>query len=236
MGRQQRHRRRGSDLPLHDPCAEGRRSDSARRSGCRRHGQIGRRETAGRSTTTRPAATFSPRRPSAGQCCRPPPARDRRRLELIEQGNRFDVAILDMHMPEMDGVTLAKRLRELPACKDMPLVLLSSVSHRMTDAETGLFAAKLTKPAKTALLGATLCAVMRKTARAGRRTNRMITTPSEHDQPATRPPASAAGRRQPHQPKSRREDAGKNRLSRRRRRQRPRSRRCLAARFPTTSS
>ena len=36
-------------------------------------------------------------------------------LALAAQGERFDLAILDMHMPEMDGVTLAARIREARA-------------------------------------------------------------------------------------------------------------------------
>ncbi len=83
-------------------------------------------------------------------------------IELIEQGNRFDVAILDMQMPEMDGLTLAKRFREIPAAQPMPLVLLSSTVHRMTADENALFAARLTKPVKAAPLGEVLCAVVEK--------------------------------------------------------------------------
>ena len=32
-------------------------------------------------------------------------------IQWIQNGDAFDVAVLDMHMPEMDGVELAKRLR-----------------------------------------------------------------------------------------------------------------------------
>jgi CheY-like chemotaxis protein len=34
----------------------------------------------------------------------------------------FDVGILDFHMPEMDGITLAEKIRELPQCQDLPLI------------------------------------------------------------------------------------------------------------------
>lgn len=39
---------------------------------------------------------------------------------------KFDVGILDYHMPEMDGLTLAQHIHALPATKNMPLLILSS--------------------------------------------------------------------------------------------------------------
>ncbi|MFX8047602.1 response regulator, partial [Acinetobacter baumannii] len=49
----------------------------------------------------------------------------------------FDLAVLDMHMPEMDGVALARRLRDLKPA--LPRVLFTSLGRR--DVEAGLFAA-----------------------------------------------------------------------------------------------
>ncbi len=70
-------------------------------------------------------------------------------LALLEAGSRFDVAICDMHMPLMDGVTLARRLGERESARGMPLILLSSIGQRPPP---GLFVAALTKPAKPDLL------------------------------------------------------------------------------------
>jgi len=69
-------------------------------------------------------------------------------LQLIRAGASFDVAILDMHMPGMDGVELAREMRVLLGASVPPLVLFSSLGDREGVYEPGLFAARLTKPAK----------------------------------------------------------------------------------------
>jgi len=69
-------------------------------------------------------------------------------LEYLTSGNQVDVAILDMQMPGMDGATLARRIKEAPATRDMPLVLLSSLGPREHASSRELFVECLTKPAK----------------------------------------------------------------------------------------
>lgn len=83
-------------------------------------------------------------------------------MELIREGRRFDVALLDMHMPGLDGTELAGKLKSLPETESMPLILVSSVSHRMDHEEISRFAARLTKPVKTSQLLSVLCAVISK--------------------------------------------------------------------------
>lgn len=63
---------------------------------------------------------------------------------LLEENPAPDVAILDMQMPEMDGSTLAERIRAHPPLKQLPLMLLSSI---MDHPPKGLFDAVITKPA-----------------------------------------------------------------------------------------
>jgi signal transduction histidine kinase/CheY-like chemotaxis protein len=71
-------------------------------------------------------------------------ASPREALDVLDRGERFDLAIIDMHMPEMDGLTLARAMRtQAPA---LPLVLLSSLGRRETGDDGKLFAATLTKP------------------------------------------------------------------------------------------
>jgi PAS domain S-box-containing protein len=78
----------------------------------------------------------------------------------IEAGEPFDVAILDMRMPEMDGVALAQRIRAIPAARKLPLVLCSSLGRRETHAEAVDFAGYLTKPLKPSQLLDTLLEVL----------------------------------------------------------------------------
>jgi signal transduction histidine kinase/DNA-binding response OmpR family regulator len=72
----------------------------------------------------------------------------------MAEGNPFDIAIVDMQMPEMDGETLGRRIKEDPDLKDTLLVMLTSMGQRGDAAriqEIG-FAAYLTKPVKQSQL------------------------------------------------------------------------------------
>ena len=82
-------------------------------------------------------------------------------LAWLRAGEVFDVAVLDMHMPEMDGFMLAQEIRRLRDARSLPLVLLSSLGQREFVATPELFAAFLTKPAKPALLFNTLAALFK---------------------------------------------------------------------------
>ncbi|PAW83166.1 MAG: hybrid sensor histidine kinase/response regulator [Pedosphaera sp. Tous-C6FEB] len=75
-------------------------------------------------------------------------------LECLRGGGRFQLGVLDRHMPEMDGVTLAKEIRRLPGFERTPLVLLASLADRKDDFETAAvnFAACLSKPVKNSQL------------------------------------------------------------------------------------
>ncbi|MBL9201005.1 MAG: PAS domain S-box protein [Opitutaceae bacterium] len=81
-------------------------------------------------------------------------------LALLNKGYSFDVAIVDMQMPEMDGAMLAHEIRRRFPNLRMPLVLLSSLGTRDQVPEPGLFAAFLTKPAKPAQIIDTLAALV----------------------------------------------------------------------------
>jgi PAS domain S-box-containing protein len=70
-------------------------------------------------------------------------------LARVQAGDHFDLGILDMQMPDMDGVMLAHALRKFA---NFPLILLSSIGRNVSAEAPGLFAARLTKPAKPSQL------------------------------------------------------------------------------------
>ena len=47
-------------------------------------------------------------------------------LEWVRQGKVYDAAILDVQMPEMDGLTLARELINALGEETMPMIMLSS--------------------------------------------------------------------------------------------------------------
>ncbi len=75
-------------------------------------------------------------------------------LSILGEGQEFDLAILDLQMPEMDGVMLAGAIRKLPEWEDLPLVMLSSMGHfdRLHSDFENLFVAYLNKPIKQSQL------------------------------------------------------------------------------------
>jgi signal transduction histidine kinase/CheY-like chemotaxis protein len=74
-------------------------------------------------------------------------------LEWIRAGHAFDVAILDHQMPEMDGVSLARAMRQVSGGDRLPLVLLTSVALLSREELAGAdFAWAATKPVKQSSL------------------------------------------------------------------------------------
>ncbi|WP_397545958.1 two-component regulator propeller domain-containing protein [Rhodothermus marinus] len=110
-------------------------------------------------------------------------------LELMRaaarQGHPFELAILDMMMPEMDGIMLARAIKQDPALAATPLILLSSYlftreDHRTMD-ET-LFAAVLSKPTRQSYLFNTLVSVLQQV--------RPVTSPAREAQREASPAAT----------------------------------------------
>src|SRR5258706_4239114 len=73
-------------------------------------------------------------------------------LDWLKAGEEFDLVILDMHMPEMDGIALAGHILKLPKGDLLPLVLLTSLGRRELEADALNFAVHLVKPIKPSAL------------------------------------------------------------------------------------
>ncbi len=83
-------------------------------------------------------------------------------LKMLEDGERFDLAILDMHMPDMDGLTLAGIIQQKYPPDVLPLIMLTSLGYKQEDVEKVSFAAYLTKPIKPAQLQSVLTSIIQK--------------------------------------------------------------------------
>ncbi|MEG4803277.1 response regulator [Microcoleus sp. ARI1-B5] len=75
-------------------------------------------------------------------------------LDWLAAKEVFDLAILDMQMPDMDGLALAAQIRRYPDCQKLPLVMLTSIGRQEinTPAIEVDFAAFLNKPIKQSQL------------------------------------------------------------------------------------
>ena len=71
-------------------------------------------------------------------------------LEWLHQGDPFDIAILDMQMPQISGLTLAVEIHKQPHRQKLPLVMLTSMGQLEISVATinANFAAFLNKPVK----------------------------------------------------------------------------------------
>ena len=86
-----------------------------------------------------------------------------------EAGDAFQLAVLDMQMPGMDGIALARAIKADASIRETRLVLLTSVSARgdATRLQEVGFAAHLPKPARQAALRDMLSSVLVGTTPAG---------------------------------------------------------------------
>ena len=79
-------------------------------------------------------------------------------LEGLERAmtGRFDLAVIDINMPKMDGYTMIRRLRDDPALQALPVITISTEAEEQ-DMERALAAGSnlyFVKPADPARLGA----------------------------------------------------------------------------------
>jgi two-component system, OmpR family, response regulator ResD len=50
-------------------------------------------------------------------------------LALAQQVNAFDLAIVDINLPDMDGFTVIRRLRQLPHLRQTPMIIFTARNH-----------------------------------------------------------------------------------------------------------
>ncbi|MCD4751795.1 MAG: PAS domain S-box protein [Anaerolineaceae bacterium] len=73
-------------------------------------------------------------------------------LSLLKEGHVFDIGILDMQMPEMDGFTLAEEIETIYHENNLPIIILSSMGRTKPRAGDKNISAFLNKPIKTSSL------------------------------------------------------------------------------------
>lgn len=89
-------------------------------------------------------------------------------LELLRSaptfGTPFDAVILDYQMPELNGLEVAKRIRENPITGNTPIIMLTSVDEASSSNQLRQLnvAGHLIKPAKASLLLETLIEALQK--------------------------------------------------------------------------
>jgi signal transduction histidine kinase/CheY-like chemotaxis protein len=81
-------------------------------------------------------------------------------LDWLRDGDEFDVALVDVQMPEMDGISLGSEIRKLRSPDELPIILYSSLGRREVGAEALQPAAYLGKPLKPSSLLDTLMDVV----------------------------------------------------------------------------
>lgn len=51
-------------------------------------------------------------------------------LKLLERGEKFDLLLVDLLMPGIDGIELIRQLRTQPATMETPIIMVSAVSEQ----------------------------------------------------------------------------------------------------------
>jgi PAS domain S-box-containing protein len=77
-------------------------------------------------------------------------------LAYFRGGACPDVILMDMQMPEMDGIDLSRAIRHFPHATQVPIVMVTSIGRRDDEFPQDLFRAFINKPIKASVLYNTL--------------------------------------------------------------------------------
>lgn len=85
-------------------------------------------------------------------------------LQWVSAGGNCDLVLLDQHLPDLDGMLVARVLREVPAFAQTPLVLITAGTPFPEQDEQQLFAAVLNDPVSQPQLQTTLSRLLKEAA------------------------------------------------------------------------
>ena len=79
-------------------------------------------------------------------------------MELLGNNTEFDLALIDLHLPGMDGLAVASQIQKQPATAMLPMVLLTPLGKKKRSSEEVrvVFAHAVHKPVKPAQLSSAL--------------------------------------------------------------------------------
>ena len=50
----------------------------------------------------------------------------REAIRIVEDNPAIDIVLMDIMMPEMDGITTIQEIRKIPACRDLPIIAVTA--------------------------------------------------------------------------------------------------------------
>jgi signal transduction histidine kinase/DNA-binding response OmpR family regulator len=69
-------------------------------------------------------------------------------VEMIDNLNKFDLCMIDQKIPQVDGITLAEKIRDKYDSKELPIVLMTASTGQLVENAKDLYNAMLGKPVK----------------------------------------------------------------------------------------
>ena len=73
-------------------------------------------------------------------------------LEAIKKNKQYDIAIIDMQMPKMDGRELSQEIRKIYDKKKLPIIMLTSLGRLASEKDENIYSAYISKPVRHAQL------------------------------------------------------------------------------------